>query len=301
MDGEIIKMKDQLVKSLVLGGRVRVHVVSTTNLVQEARDRFDLYPTACAALGRTLSVGCIMGGMLKSKEEMLTITINGHGPIGSIIVDAYASGNVRGFVSNPHVEDEFKREGKLNVGAVVGTNGTLTVTKDLHMANNFTGTVELQSGEIGDDFAYYFTLSEQTPSAVSVGVLIGTDGNVKSAGAMILQMLPDATEEDISICEHVLSGLKPMSTLVQEYEDCGLEQLIKDMFDDAKILETRNVAFSCPCSKESTEKVLITLKKEDIQDLIDRDEDCEVTCNFCNERYIFTKDELKAILEKMNA
>ena len=294
-------MKDQLVKSLVLEGRVRVHLVSTTNLVQEARDRFDLYPTACAALGRTLSVGSIMGGMLKSDDEMLTITINGHGPIGSIIVDAYAAGDVRGFVSNPHVDDVFSGPGKLNVGAVVGTDGTLTVTKDLNMAENFTGTVELQSGEIGDDFAYYFTLSEQTPTAVSVGVLIGTDGNVESAGAMVLQMLPDATDQDISICEHVLAGLKPMSTLIKEYDDCGLEQLVEDMFEDAKVLSSQDVHFHCPCSKERTEKVLLTLPKEDIQQLIDREEVCEVTCNFCNERYTFSKDELKAILEKLNA
>ena len=293
-------MKDQLVKSLVLDGRVRVHFVSTTHLVQEARDRFDLYPTACAALGRTLSVGSIMGGMLKSEDEMLTITINGHGPIGSIIVDAYASGNVRGFVSNPHVEDVFAAPGKLNVGAVVGVDGTLTVTKDLNMAENFTGTVELQSGEIGDDFAYYFTLSEQTPTAVSVGVLIGTDGNVQSAGAMILQMLPDATEQDIAFCEHVLNGLKPMSTLIQEYDDCGLEQLAKDMFEDAKVLSCQEVNFYCPCSKERTEKVLLTLPKEDIQQLIERQEECEVTCNFCNERYTFSQEELTAILEKLN-
>ena len=293
-------MKDQLVKSLVLEGRVRVHLVSTTNLVQEARDRFDLYPTACAALGRTLSVGSIMGGMLKSDDEMLTITINGHGPIGSVIVDAYASGDVRGFVSNPHVDDVFSGPGKLNVGAVVGTDGTLTVTKDLNMAENFTGTVELQSGEIGDDFAYYFTLSEQTPTAVSVGVLIGTDGNVESAGALVLQMLPDATEQDISICEHVLAGLKPMSTLIKEYDDCGLEQLVQDMFEDAKVLSSQDVHFYCPCSKERTEKVLMTLPKDEIQQLIDREEACEVTCNFCNERYTFTKAELAAILEKLN-
>ena len=222
-------MKDQLLKALVLNEHVRLYIVRTTDLVQEAQDRFDLYPCACAALGRTLSVASMMGAMLKSEEEMLSITINGHGPIGSIVVDAYANGNVRGFVSNPHVEDVLIRPGKLNVGAVVGTHGTLTVTKDLSMEENFSGSVELQSGEIGDDFAYYFTLSEQTPTAVSCGVLIGTDGRVASAGAMILQMLPDATETDISICEHVLEGLKPMSTLIQEYDDSSLEALANDM------------------------------------------------------------------------
>ena len=152
-------MKDQLLKALVLNEHVRLYIVRTTDLVQEAQDRFDLHPCACAALGRTLSVASMMGAMLKSEEEMLSITINGHGPIGSIVVDAYANGNVRGFVSNPHVEDVLIRPGKLNIGAVVGTDGTLTVTKDLSMEENFSGSVELQSGEIGDDFAYYFTLS----------------------------------------------------------------------------------------------------------------------------------------------
>lgn len=294
-------MKDQLVKALVLDGRVRVYLDRTTDMVQEARDRFDLHPTACAALGRVLSIASIMGSMLKSDQEMLTISINGHGPIGSIIVDAYANGNVRGFVSNPHVEDVYKGPGKLDVGAVVGKDGTMTVTKDLHMAENWTGTIELQSGEIGEDFAYYFTMSEQTPSAVSVGVKIGTDGNVESAGAMLLQMLPDATEEDIRICEHVLAGLKPMSTLMQEYDDSSLDQLVKDMFDDAQILETRDIAFHCGCDRQKTEKVLMTLPKKDIEDLLGQDDGITITCNFCNDEYHLDRDDLQKILDKMNA
>ena len=294
-------MKDQLVKAFVLDGRVRIYIDRTTDMVQEARDRFDLHPTACAALGRVLSIASIMGSMLKSDQEMLTISINGHGPIGSIIVDAYANGNVRGFVSNPHVEDVYKGPGKLDVGAVVGKDGTMTVTKDLHMAENWTGTIELQSGEIGEDFAYYFTISEQTPSAVSVGVKIGTDGNVESAGAMLLQMMPDATDEDIRICEHVLSGLKPMSTLMQEYDDSSLDQLVKDMFEDAQILETRDIQFHCGCDREKTEKVLMTLPKKDIEELMGQDEGINITCNFCNNEYHFDKDDLQKILDKMNA
>ena len=294
-------MKDQLVKAFVLDGRVRIYIDRTTDMVQEARDRFDLHPTACAAMGRVLSIASIMGSMLKSDQEMLTISINGHGPIGSIIVDAYANGNVRGFVSNPHVEDVYKGPGKLDVGAVVGKDGTMTVTKDLHMAENWTGTIELQSGEIGEDFAYYFTMSEQTPSAVSVGVKIGTDGNVESAGAMLLQMMPDATDEDIRICEHVLSGLKPMSTLMQEYDDSSLDQLVKDMFEDAQILETRDIQFHCGCDREKTEKVLMTLPKKDIEELMGQDEGINITCNFCNNEYHFDKDDLQKILDKMNA
>lgn len=293
-------MKDTLCKALVCQDHIRLYLVKTTDLVQEARDRFDLYPCACAALGRTLSVGSLMGSMLKDDKEMLTISINGHGPIGSIIVDAYHDGSVRGFCSNPHVDTEFKENGKLNVGAVVGNQGTLTVTKDLSMQENFSGTVELVSGEIGEDFAYYFTKSEQTPTAVSVGVLVDPSGNVISAGALILQVLPDATDTDISICEHVLEGLKPMSTLIREYDDSSLEQLAKDMFEDAHVLETKDVCFFCPCSKQRMEQALSTLRSQDLQTMIEEDHGAKVTCNFCNERYEFTEEELRKILDGRN-
>lgn len=294
-------MKDQLCRALVLENRVRIFLCRTTDLVQEARDRFDLHPCASAALGRTLTVGSMMGAMLKDEKEMLTITINGHGPIGTIMVNAYHSGNVCGFCSNPHVEDVFYREGKLNVGAVVGTDGYLTVTKDLQMEENFSGTVELQTGEIGEDFAYYFALSEQTPTAVSVGVLVGTDGNILSAGGMILQMLPDATDEDILICENVISGLKPMTELMLHYDDLGLEELIKDMFDDPNIFSSKHIAYACPCSKERMARGLSAIREEDLKDIIEKEHGCEVTCNFCNERYKFSEADLIKILEARNA
>lgn len=291
-------MKDTLCKALVCQDHIRLYMVRSTDLVQEARDRFDLYPCACAALGRVLSVGSLMGSMLKDEKEMLTISINGHGPIGSLIVDAYHDGSVRGFCSNPHVDTEFKESGKLDVGAVVGKEGTLTVTKDLSMQENFSGTVELVSGEIGEDFAYYFTKSEQTPTAVSVGVLVDPSGNVVSAGTLILQVLPDATDTDISICEHVLEGLKPMSTLMKEYDDSCLEQLAKDMFEDAHVLSVQEVSFSCPCSKERMERALSTLHEKDLKAMIEEDHGAKVTCNFCNERYEFTEQELQSILDK---
>lgn len=290
-------MKDQCTSALVCEGRVRLYIARTTDLVQEARDRFDTHPCATAALGRTLSVGSIMGLLLKDEKEMLTISINGHGPIGSIVVDAYPDGSVRGFCSNPHVQD-YSKNGKLDVGRVVGNQGTLTVTKDLQMQENFTGTVELQSGEIGEDFAYYFTLSEQTPTAVSVGVLVSETGNVLSAGALVLQMMPDANETDIAICEHILEGLKPMSTLMQDYDDSTLEQLIQDMFEDAKIMNTQPISFWCPCNKDRMARALATIADEDLQAMIEEDHGAKVTCNFCNERYTFDEKELKDILKR---
>ncbi|WP_283651047.1 Hsp33 family molecular chaperone HslO [Ileibacterium valens] len=291
-------MKDQLVKALALEGRVRLYLVRSTDLVEEARNRFDLNPTPTAALGRVLSVASIMGAMLKDSHEMLTININGGGPLGQIVVDAYPNGDVRGFVSNPLAEADSLNNGHLNVGAIVGNAGTLTVTKDLHMEDNWSGTVALQSGEIGEDFAYYFTLSEQTPTAVSVGVKVEPGGQVKAAGAMVLQMMPDATDTDISICEHVLSGLKPMSTIMEEYDDSDLSALAKDMFEDANVLSVQYVAFSCPCSKEKTERVLSSIAPGELQEMIDEDHGAEVTCNFCNTTYQFSEEELQKILDE---
>lgn len=289
-------MKDQLVKALVLDGRVRIYAVRSTDMVQEAQDRFHLYPTPTAALGRVLSVASIMGSMLKSQKEMLTININGGGPIGSIVVDAYANGNVRGFVSNPQAEAE-PVNGHLNVGGIVGRDGTLVVTKNLSMEENFSGTVELQSGEIGEDFAYYFTLSEQTPTAVSVGVKVGKDGRVLSAGALVLQMMPDATDTDISICEHVLQGLKPMSEIIEHYDDASMADFVQDMFEDARIVEEQPVEFKCTCSKAGTAAVLATLHPDEIQKMIDEDQGAEVTCNFCNAVYDFSAQDLQKILD----
>ena len=228
---------------------------------------------------------------LKSDKEQLTIRINGGGPIGTVLVDAYSDGHVRGFVSNPHVHYQYNDTGKLAVGIAVGKEGTLEVIKDLGMKENWCGTVELQSGEIGDDFAYYFTVSEQTPSAVSVGVLVDTDNHIISAGGLIVQMMPDATEEDIRKCEEVLSKLQPMSTLIRDKD--SLEDILHEMFDDVKILSSQDICFKCHCSKATMKRVLTTLSKEERMKMIEEDHGCEITCNFCNERYHFSEEELR--------
>ena len=283
-------MKDYLVKALACEERVRIYICSSTHLVEKARQNFDLWPTSAAALGRTLSIGSIMGSMLKSEKEQLTIRINGGGPIGTILVDAYQDGHVRGFVSDPHIMLQYNDTGKLAVGSAVGTNGYLEVIKDLHMKENWSGTVALQSGEIGDDFAYYFTASEQTPSAVSVGVLVNTDNSIVAAGGLLIQMLPDATEEDIVKVEGIVSNMKHISTLLQEY-DC-LEDILCSLFDDVKILSTQDIEFRCHCEKATMKRVLTTLSKEERKQMIEEDHGCEITCNFCGEKYHFTEEEL---------
>ena len=187
-------MKDTLVRAITPNQHVRILAATTTHMVETARRQHDLWPTSAAALGRMMSVTAILGSMLKSEKEKVTVQINGSGAIGTMMADANCKGEVRGFVGDPHQYLVYNDTDKLAVGLVVGNNGYLKVIKDMGLKDQFAGQVELVSGEIGDDFAYYFTVSEQTPSAVSVGVLVDTDYSIKSAGAMILQIMPDALE-----------------------------------------------------------------------------------------------------------
>lgn len=284
-------MRDYLIRALTCEDRVRVYICSSTEMVEDARVRFDMYPTSAAALGRVLSVGSMMGSMLKSDKEQLTIKINGGGPIGTILVDAYSDGHVRGFVSDPHIMMQYNDTGKLAVGLAVGNSGTLEVIKDLHMKENWGGTVALRSGEIGDDFAYYFTASEQTPSAVSVGVLVDVDNTIIAAGGLLIQLMPGAQEEDILKVEEIVGNMKHISTYIQEKE--SLEEILEELFqDDLKILSSQDIEYRCGCDKSKMKRVLTTLTKEDCMAMIEEDHGCEITCNFCNERYHFDEEEL---------
>ncbi len=283
---------DKLSRGTALNGNVRVFCCKTTKLVQEAVDRHNCLPTAAAALGRTLSVGCIMGTMLKDKKEKIEIQIDGQGPLGMIVVDAYHNGTVRGLVSNPHVE-VYKDDNpqKLDVGKAVGTDGVLRVIKDMSMKRPFISEVPLQTGEIGDDFAYYYMKSEQTPSVVSVGVLIDTDYSVKAAGALVIQMMPSATEKDIEIVEEIVAHLKPISQIIDEMEDPS--EIVKAIFDDYDELATQELSFKCECSKGKFAVVLSRLPKEDLQQMIAEDHGCEVVCRFCNTKYHYDEGTLQ--------
>lgn len=287
---------DRLIRGLICEGRARVFMANTKDLVEEVRIKHDLWPTATAALGRTLSVTAVLGAMLKSDEEKLTVEINGGGELGSILTDAFPNGKVRGFVSNPHVLLINEKTNKLDVGKAVGKYGYLRVIKDISMKDDFTGTVELQSGEIGEDFAYYFTLSEQVPTAISVGVLVNEDYSVRSSGILVLQMMPDATEADITYCENIINGLKPISTLFDEVSDP--KQLLDEMFgEDVEILAQQDLSFYCGCSKERMEEALITVEEKDLETMIKEDKGCEITCRYCNTKYEFTEEELQKILD----
>lgn len=288
-------MGDILTRGTALNGNVRIFCCRTTELVQEARERHDLWPTAAAALGRTLSVGCMMGCMLKTNREKIEIQIMGDGPIGQIVVDAYNNGKVRGMVTNPHVyKQKDDRPEKLDVSYAVGTKGTIRVVKDMSMKQPFVSEVEIQTGEIGDDFAYYYAASEQTPSAVSVGVLVDTDTNVKAAGGFIIQMMPSAQEEDIQKVEEIVGRMETISNLINQ----GLEpkEIVEKYFDDYEELEQTPLRFKCECNKGRFAVVLSKLPIDDLQTMVDEDHGCEIVCKFCGNRYTFKQETLESFI-----
>lgn len=290
-------MRDELLKAICCDGRVRILINDTTHLCEEARQKHDMWPTSMAALGRVMSIGSIMGAMQKNEKEKVTIQINGGGPIGTIMVDCFPSGYVRGFASDPYQYITYNDTGKLAVGVAVGKEGYLRVIKDLGLKDDFTGTVQLQTGEIGDDFAYYFAASEQTPSVVSVGVLVDTDNSVIAAGGLLIQMMPDALEEDYDKIENITAKLRPMTEMIHKGMDC--EAILKEYFDDVVILERREIGFECHCSKDTMIDAISTIGKDELHTIIEEDHGCEVTCQWCNTHYEFNEDELRAIEAKL--
>ncbi len=288
-------MKDTLIKAVASNRKIRVIACTTTNLCEVARKQHDCWPTSAAALGRVLTMAAILGCMEKEKHHKVTIQINGGGAIGTIMADGFGSGEVRGFVGDPTQYLKYNDSNKLAVGLVVGTDGYLKVTKNLGLKENFSSQVKLQSGEIGEDFAYYFTVSEQTPSAVSLGVLVDVDNSVKSAGGLIIQIMPNATEEDIQVAEKAIAKLRPISSMIDEGMDAT--DVIKYCFDDAEILSEQPLKWNCDCSKDRFYGAISTLSEKDIEEMIREDHGCEVKCEYCNKKYNYSESELNTILE----
>ncbi|MFJ7832354.1 MAG: Hsp33 family molecular chaperone HslO [Peribacillus sp.] len=287
-------MKDYLVKALGYEGQVRAYAVSTTETVGEAQRRHYTWPTASAALGRAMTAGVMMGAMLKG-EEKLTIKIEGGGPIGSILVDSNAKGEVRGYVTNPQTHFDLNEQGKLDVRRAVGTEGLLTVVKDIGLRDNFSGQVPLVSGELGEDFTYYFATSEQVPSSVGVGVLVNPDNSILAAGGFIIQLMPGTSDETITKIEQRLSTIVPVSKMIQN----GLtpEEILTELLGEGnvQVLEKIDVEFSCPCSRERISNALISLGQEEIRDIIETEGQAEAQCHFCNETYQFSKEDLEEL------
>lgn len=289
-------MTDYLVRATAFAGKVRAFAVNTKGIVEEMRSRHDTTPTATAALGRTAAAGVMMGVMLKG-EEKLTIQVKGDGPIGQIVVDSNAYGEVRGYVDNPHVDLPLNAIGKLDVAGAVGTEGFIYVIKDLGLKEPYRGSTPIISGELGEDFTYYFAKSEQTPSAVALGVLIDTDRTVKAAGGFIIQLLPGLRDEEITRIEEQLSRLSPITTLLDS--GASLEHILNELLESVEILERVDIRFACKCSAERVETTLISLGREELEKLMNEDQHAEVVCHFCNEKYQFEGKDLEQLIQKL--
>ena len=288
-------MEDYIIRATAAGDTVRAFAIRSTELTAEARELHHTFPVVTAALGRLLSAGAMMGSMMKGEDDKLTLQMKGDGPIAQMTVTADSHGNVKGFAANPAVDIPLKRAGKLDVGGAVG-KGFLTVIMDLGLKEPYNGQVEIQTGEIGDDLAYYFTVSEQTPSVVGLGVMVDTDSSVKHAGGFILQVMPDAAEETIAALEAKVAGADPVTTMM----DRGMtpENILKYYLGDLglKITEKLPVRYHCGCSKEKVAGALATISTGDLQEMINDGEEIEVKCYFCNSAYKFSTEELKEII-----
>ena len=294
-------MKDYVIKATSGNGQVRAYVGITKNLVQTARDNHNTIKVATAALGRTLTATAMMGLMMKNDRDELSVIIKGGGPIGTILTTADSKGTVKGYVQYPDlngVEVEDYPNGKLNVAGAVGKDGYVKVIKDLGLREPYIGSYPLVSGEIAEDFTHYFALSEQTPSVVSLGVLT-TETTVEQAGGLIVQLMPDATEETISQLEKNVSKLKSVTTMLSEgMTPDDILNLVLDGLDP-KVLDICDVKFDCNCSKERIKKVLISLGKQTLTEIIEEDKQAEISCHFCNSTYHYSEEELREILDEM--
>ncbi|GAB6181563.1 redox-regulated molecular chaperone HslO [Desulfotomaculum defluvii] len=291
-------MQDYLVRGVASDGSFRIFAARTTNTVEEARIRHNCWPVATAALGRTMTAALLMGANLKG-EDILSIRVLGDGPLGAVLVTANAKGQVRGYVQEPQIHLPSTPEGKLPVGAAVG-KGHLHITRDLGLKEPFTGSVELVSGEIAEDIAHYLTTSEQTPSAVSLGVLVDTDNSVLAAGGLWLQLLPGTSDEVLDILERNLSQLPHLSSLIKDGKTP--EDIIQRVTQDIeiKILESMPVGFSCQCSRERLENLLIGIGKEEVSAMLEEEGQAEINCHFCAEQYHFNKEDLQEILKRID-
>lgn len=291
-------MTDYLVKALAYDGQVRAYSARTTDTVGEAQRRHYTWPTASAALGRSMTASVMLGAMMKG-EEKLTIKINGGGPLGTILVDANAKGEVRGYVSNPQTHFDLNDQGKLDVRRAVGTEGTLSVSKDIGLLQPFVGQVPIVSGELGEDFTHYIVTSEQVPSSVGVGVIVNPDNTIQASGGFIIQVMPGTGDEVITQIEQRLSEIPTISNMVRD----GMtpEQILDKVLgaDNVKVLDRMPVQFQCQCSRDRISNAISSLGTIEIEDMIVTDGQAEAQCHFCNENYLFTKEDLESLLESI--
>lgn len=288
---------DYILRATAGNGSVRVFVANTKETVQKAFEYHKTSPVMSAALGRTLTAASIMGSMLKGDDDVLTLQVKGDGPAGVITVTSDSKSRVKGYVGNPQADMPLKEDGKLDVGGAVG-KGTLTVMKDMGLKEPYVGQIPLTSGEIAEDLTYYFAKSEQTPSAVGLGVLVDRDYSIKQAGGFIIQIMPEADEDTIFSLEIKLHEMEPVTTMLEKGmtpEDI-MDYLIGDL--EPNILDKVPVEYYCNCSRERVERALISLGKKELAKIIEEDGKATLHCHFCNKDYTFNKDELLELLQK---
>ena len=287
---------DRLVRAITTDGMVQAVAVSTRDLTERARNIHTTLPVATAALGRALAAASMMGNALKVEDASLTLQIKGGGPLGTVLTVSDAQGNVRGYVQQPHVDLPLRPDGKLDVGSAVGSDGTLTVIKDLGMKEPYIGSVQLLGGEIAEDLAAYFVESEQIPSACGLGVLLERDQSVRVAGGYLIQLLPGAGEDVIGKVEGGILAAGAVTKLLQEDPDPAslLRRVMPDF--DLEILETSPIAYRCYCSRDRMARALISLGAGELRALIDEQGQADLTCRFCDNVQHFTRAELEALL-----
>lgn len=292
-------MRDEIVRAITADGMVKATAITGRALVERARTIHTLLPMATAALVRALMGASMMGDMLKEEKGAVTLQIKGGGPLGTVLAVSDHQGNVRGYVQNPHVDLMEKYPGKLDVGAAVGQDGTLTVIKDLGMKEPYVGSIGLFSGEIADDLAMYFVESEQIPTACALGVLVGTDQSVTAAGGYLIQLLPGAGEETITRIEEGVKRLGPVSPALERGLDG--EGLLRAVLEGTQleILEKHPVEYRCYCSRDRVTRALISMGRGELASLIEEQGQAELTCQFCDKVYRYTKEELEELLAGM--
>ncbi len=292
---------DRLVRAITKDGAVKAVAVTTKDLTERARNIHKTLPVATAALGRTLAAASMMGNALKEDAASLTLQIKGGGPLGTVLAVSDHLGNVRGYVQNPQVDLPLREDGKLNVGAAVGTEGTLTVIKDLGMKEPYIGSVGLLGGEIAEDLAAYFVESEQIPTACALGVLVDRDQSVRAAGGYIIQLLPGAGEDVIAKVEGGVMSDGAVTSLLDRVSDP--EVLLRTVLSDfeVEILETSPIAYKCYCSRDRVERALISMGVAELEDLLAEQGGCELGCQFGDRKYRYTAGELQALIDRLKA
>ena len=290
-------MSDYIVNAITSNGAIRVVAADTTELCNRAQEIHKMSPTAAAALGRALTGAAIMGSMLKSSDDSITVQLSGGGPIGRVVAVGDGKANVKGYVDNPLVDLPLNKKGKLDVGGAVGRDGFLSIIRDLGLKEPYVGQVPLANGEIAEDLTKYYATSEQIPTAVALGVLVDVDYTIKAAGGFILQVLPGAYDEDIDNVEKTIASISSVTEMLSEGKKP--EDIVKQLLSDYEIEFFDNVPtmYKCDCSRERTDRALISIGQEELSKIIEEDGKAQITCHFCDNIYDYSKEELESLLE----